>query len=481
MKIIDFFSVKRRPILSEKLIIDSFYKTIVNGVYDMIYLHDLEGNILDVNQKALSNIGYSREELKEMKVFDLHPSSDADIYDRDKIIEQWAEAEVEATINIEREHISKIGKIIPVEISTGKVGVDNQKYMLAFVRDISLRKEKEEKIEYLSYHDFLTGLFNRRYFSKELAQITEEMLPLSILMGDLNGLKIVNNSHGHSTGDKILIKAAKILEESIPEDAVLARFGGDEFAVMLPNTDNFTAHQILGSIKERCSQTESDDFVISIGMGISTMIDLDEDIEDIFKKADREMNQNKLLETRSANNKIIKGLLSALRAKSDETVEHTERMTELANKMGVKLGIYNSQLNRLSLLAALHDIGKTSIPEKVLMKPSKLNDEEWEMIKGHPARGYKIASATSEFAVVAEEILSHHERWDGGGYPRGLKAEKIPYLARIISIVDAYDVMTSGRPYQTGISSSEALNEIRRCEGTQFDPELAEEFIELMS
>jgi diguanylate cyclase (GGDEF)-like protein/PAS domain S-box-containing protein len=447
----------------------------------MIYLHDLEGNILDVNQKALNTIGYTKEELKNMEVFDLHPNSDQGIYNKKDIIKQWKAAQVGETINIEREHVSKDTKIIPIEISTGRVSKDGKEYMLAFVRDISIRKEKEAKIKYLSYHDFLTGLYNRRYFARELSQITEEMLPLSILMGDLNGLKIVNNSHGHSTGDKILIKASKILEESIPENAVLARFGGDEFAVMLPNTDNFTAHQLLGFIKNKCSQTENDDFVISIGMGVSTMTELDENIEDIFKKADREMNQNKLLETRSANNKIIKGLLSALRAKSDETIEHTERMTELANKMGNKLGIYNSQLNRLSLLAALHDIGKTSIPEKILMKPSKLNDEEWEMIKGHPARGYKIASATSEFAVVAEEILSHHERWDGGGYPRGLKGEKIPYLARIISIVDAYDVMTSGRPYQAGISSNEALKEIQLCKGTQFDPELADEFIKLMS
>lgn len=466
---------------NKNIIIDSFYKTIVDGVYDMIYLHDDKGNILDVNQKAISNIGYTKEELKNMQVFDLHPDSDEEIYNEDIIIESWKKCEVGKTVNFEVKHLSKNGKIIPVEINTGRVENNGEEYMLAFVRDISLRKEKTEKIEYLSYHDFLTGLYNRRYFSKELAKISEEMLPLSILMGDLNGLKIVNNSHGHSAGDKILVKAAEILEQSIPETAVLARFGGDEFAVMLPNTDNKEAHVVLDSIKDKCSQTEDDDFVISIGMGVSTMLDITEDIEKIFKKADREMNQNKLLETRSANNKIIQGLLSALRAKSDETIEHTERMTELAHKMGIKLGIYNSQLNRLSLLAALHDIGKTSIPEKVLMKPSALNKEEWEMIRGHPARGYKIASATSEFAVVAEEILSHHERWDGNGYPRGLKEKDIPYLARIISIVDAYDVMTSGRPYQSGISNAEALKEIRCCAGTQFDPELAVEFIELMS
>lgn len=191
------------------------------------------------------------------------------------------------------------------------------------------------------------------------------------------------------------------------------------------------------------------------------------------------MNHNKLLETRSANHKMVSGLLGALSAKSDETVEHTDRLTQLARKIGEKLGVHNSQLNRLSLLATLHDIVKTSIPEEVLNKPGPLTKEEWKMIEGHPARGYKIASATSEFAVIAEEILSHHERWDGKGYPRGLAGQDIPYLARIITIVDAYDVMLSGRPYQQGMSKEEALQEIEDCAGSQFGPEIAAEFIEL--
>lgn len=211
------------------------------------------------------------------------------------------------------------------------------------------------------------------------------------------------------------------------------------------------------------------------------MDSLAENIKDVIKVADKEMNHNKLLETNSANNKMVQGLLSALRAKSDETVEHTERMTALAQKFGESLGIHNSQLIRLELLATLHDIGKTSIPGDILTKKGSLNDKEWEMIKGHPSRGYKIAASTNEFSVVAEEILSHHERWDGSGYPRGLKSKEIPYLARIISIIDAFDVMTSGRPYQQGISKTEALEEIKDCAGSQFDPELSEKFIELMS
>ncbi|TDO95243.1 PAS domain S-box-containing protein/diguanylate cyclase (GGDEF)-like protein [Halanaerobium saccharolyticum] len=411
----------------QQLIIDRFYKTIIDSVYDMIFLHDLEGNILDVNQKAFRSMSYSKEELCQMRVFDLHPQdSNKDVYDRKKVKKQWQDCPVGDSVQFELEHVDKNGGRIPVEISAGKVKENGREYFLAFVRDISIRKEKEEKIKYISYHDHLTGLYNRRYFEKELARIDSSMLPLSVIMGDLNGLKIVNNSHGHTTGDKILVKAAEILEASVPEQGMVARYGGDEFIMMLPNLNNRESHQILYQIKERCSRIKAGNFPISIGMGIATMNNLQENINDIIKIADKEMNHNKLLETNSANNKMVKGLLSALGAKSDETVDHTERMTVLARKMGKQLGIHNSELNRLSLLATLHDIGKTSIPASTLNKPGKLNDKEWEMIKGHPSRGYKIASATSEFAVVAEEILSHHERWNGSGYPRGLRAKEIP-------------------------------------------------------
>jgi len=460
-------------------ILDSFYKTIIDSVYDMIYLHDLKGNIIDVNQRALEETGYNWEEITSMKVFDLHPDVDDPKYDRQNVFDSWENCEVGESVSFQVEHIAKDGNFYPVEIDAGKVVNAGQEYMIAFVRDITNRKKKEDRIIYLSYHDVLTDLYNRRYFEEKLETINQAMLPVTIIMADLNGLKMVNNSYGHTTGDKVLVKAADILEEQTPEKATVARFGGDEFVILLPETDNKKAHRVFDNIKAACSVTESDDFPISLGMGIATMTEIDQDINLIFEKADREMNHNKLLETRSANHKMVSGLLGALSAKSDETVEHTERMTQLAREIGQSLGVHNSQLNRLSLLATLHDIGKTSIPEEVLNKPGPLTKEEWKMIEGHPARGYKIASATSEFAVIAEEILSHHERWDGKGYPRGLAGKKIPYLARIITVVDSYDVMISGRPYQKGISKEEALKEIEDCAGSQFDPEIAGEFVKL--
>jgi len=192
------------------------------------------------------------------------------------------------------------------------------------------------------------------------------------------------------------------------------------------------------------------------------------------------MYQNKLSESRSSKSNIVQGLLNTLSAKSSETKEHAMRMTNLAFHFGEELNFSNSELNRLSLLATMHDIGKTTISEEILNKPGSLSEEEWKIVKRHSEQGYKIATASEEFALIADEILTHHEKWDGSGYPNGLKGEEIPYLARNISIVDAYDVMTNERPYSKAISKEEALTEIKECAGSQFDPELAEGFIKIM-
>jgi HD-GYP domain-containing protein (c-di-GMP phosphodiesterase class II) len=152
-------------------------------------------------------------------------------------------------------------------------------------------------------------------------------------------------------------------------------------------------------------------------------------------------------------------------------------MNKLSLNFGKYLNLSNSEINRLSLLSNLHDIGKITVDDKILKKSEKLNEEEWEAMKKHSEAGYNIANSSEEFALVAEEIYSHHERWDGNGYPRGLKGKEIPFLARIIFLIDTYDVITSGRPYKKEMSRSEALKELENCAGSQFDPELAADFI----
>ncbi|MGM0500516.1 MAG: HD domain-containing phosphohydrolase [Bacillota bacterium] len=340
----------------------------------------------------------------------------------------------------------------------------------------------EKRIIKLNYHDSLTGLYNRRFFEKELDRLdTKRQLPLSIIMADINGLKIINDSLGHKKGDQLLIKSAETLKKVLREEDILARQGGDEFAILLPQTGKKEAEKIIKRIKIISRKTNTDDLTVSMALGTATKTDANHDKYDILKKADNNMYQNKLSESKSTKSKIVKSLLNTLEVKSNETKEHALRMTKLSFDFGEKLGLSNSELNRLSLLSTLHDIGKTTIAEEILKKPGKLTKEEWEIIKRHPERGYRIANSSEEFALIAEEIYTHHEKWDGSGYPRQLAGKDIPYLARIISIIDAFDVMTNGRPYKKALSREESLAEIKRCAGQQFDPELAVLFIEMFT
>jgi putative nucleotidyltransferase with HDIG domain len=278
----------------------------------------------------------------------------------------------------------------------------------------------------------------------------------------------------------MLQKTAEILENSLRKEDIPARQGGDEFIILLPQTDMQQCTKIMQRIKSKTGIREDIDLPLSIALGQATKIYPEENIEEVIKKADNQMYENKLSESRSSKSNIVQGLINALDAKSSETKAHAMRMTKLAFDFGEKLNLTESDQNRLSLLATLHDIGKINISEEILNKEDELTEKEWELIKKHTEQGYKIASSSDEFAAVAEEIFSHHERWDGSGYPRQLSGKEIPFLARIIALVDAYDVMTNERPYSEAISKEKALAEIESCAGSQFDPDLAAQFIKML-
>ena len=358
------------------------------------------------------------------------------------------------------------------------INEEGETEIVAICWDVTEQKLSEEKIRYMSFHDTLTGLHNRVFMEEEMRRLdTDRQLPLSIIMAGLNDLKLVNDTYGHDMGDELLKTVAQTLRDSCRKEDILARWGGDEFVILLPKTSRSEAERLGKRIRRNCRQTHIGDIPISLALGAASKNEADTSLYDVLKEAEVSMYKQKLADSKNTGGTVLNALLKTLETKSFEKEEHVCRMQMLALKFGEKLGLPDSELNRLSLLITLRDIGKISIPKEILTKEGPLTEEEWEIMKKHPETGYRITRAIEEFALVAEDILAHHENWDGSGYPRGLRGEQIPLLARITAIVNAYEIMTSGRPYRRRLSPAEAAAELERNAGTQFDPDLVPIFL----
>ena len=340
---------------------------------------------------------------------------------------------------------------------------------------ISLRRKAEETIRHASFHDSLTGLYNRRYLEQEMERLnTKRQLPLSIIMADLNGLKLVNDTYGHEKGDALLKEAAVILGQACRKEDIVARWGGDEFVILLPQTTAENSNLLCKRITELCSTANVEEVPVSMALGSAVKAVAEEDLKVILKDAEDNMYREKLSVRHSTKSEAFKILIKILEEKSFETKAHFQGMKNIACSIGTKINLSTTELDRLNTLITFHDIGKINISEEILTKKEPLTAKEWETIKKHPEIGSRIAGIEKEFACVADEILAHHEHWDGTGYPYGLKGKEIPLLARLVAIADAFEVMQSGRPYRKSLNKREIIAELKRCSGTQFDPELVE-------
>ena len=371
------------------------------------------------------------------------------------------------------------GNQIPTEVMMTTVVLNGKKVFHSLCRDISERKQMEEKLQYLSFHDHLTGLYNRRFFEQEWNRMKyNNYMPLTITLADINGLKLINDSFGHVVGDDYIVKIAQILKKSYRKEDVVCRLAGDEFVILSPRTNERKAEELVRNFNELAKTEKVNAMDLSISIGYSTQLCQEEDSLEVYKKAEDYMYKKKLFDSPSMRGKTINTIITTLHEKNPREELHSRRVSELCEGMGRVLEFPEDKIRELKMVGLLHDIGKIAVEEGILNKPGKLTKEEWEEIKKHPEIGYRILSTVNDLSEMAEYVLAHHERWDGKGYPKGLKAEEIPIESRIIAIADTYDAIVSERSYRSALSKEFAISELIKNAGTQFSEELVSIFVE---
>ena len=368
-------------------------------------------------------------------------------------------------------------KYVNSKASLVKTKKDNEQKIVGIIQDITEVRNKELELEYSANNDFLTGIYNRRYYEDNLIKLDiEKNYPLTIVMADINGLKLINDAFGHKSGDDLLISAANIMRDSCRENDLLARIGGDEFVMVLPNTNESQTEKIIKDIKKKAEKVIIESIPLSVSFGYKSKHNLKDDIQEAFRGAEDSMYRQKLIEIPSMRSGAIETILTTLYEKDKYSEIHSRSVSLISERLAKSCGLNRQDVAEVKTAGLLHDIGKIIIPEIILKKEGKLTTEEYELMKTHSEIGFRILNSTSDMRGISNIVLNHHERWDGKGYPRGIKSDKIPYKSRIISIADAFDAMTSLRTYQETISVDKALKEIIDNAGTQFDPELVEVF-----
>lgn len=464
---------------------------IVDKITDLVFLADDNGIILRANDRAKAVLEDKEDKLSGKKlaetvnadfsaVINALKQNPKKVYELDDDIYCQTKQGTSIPINIYASAVrDNVGEIV------GIVVVYQDKTVLKQLQnEIKERTSKEQQLYYLSIHDSLTGLYNRTHFEQIMNRYQQEQQDsLGIIICDVDGLKFTNDTLGHELGDKLLIRTARILKKHLKNNEMPFRIGGDEFTVLIPGNSKEAIGELCNSLRETIDKynIENPEKIIHISIGYAFSTAKEKKVKELFKEADDNMYIQKLSHVASVRSHTIKALMKTLEVRDFVKEGHIERVSALLANLSKNMMLSDNVAANLQLLARFHDIGKVGIPDNVLFKTGPLNEQEYKEMQRHSEIGYRIAQALPELSTIAEKILKHHERWDGKGYPLGIKGEDIPLECRILAIAEAYEAMTSDRPYRKAMTHEEALKELNNNSNLQFDPYIVEKFLEILN
>lgn len=476
-------SIMEKELSNEQLLSEKeFLNTVLITIGDGIIVTDEEQKIQMVNMAAVQMIGIDDKQL-------IGTTGDQFVtfvdYKTQEKLKSLISLAIESKKIVERqESYMTIGaRKMLVEDSASPI-LDRQKNLTGIVyvfRNITDSMKRKQEIEFLSYHDQLTGLFNRRYFEEISTAILEEKnLPLSLIIGDLNALKLTNDAFGHLKGDQMITAFSDVLKSSFSPKAIVARIGGDEFAIILPNTSPEQADLLIMDIRLKLKGTSVGQVPVTAAFGHATVSEISDSFSNIFRLADEAMYNQKLLDHIVVKKTIVNRIALENNHRQKGKKDEIRQSVYLIGDFLKYLDMDETMIKKMRKAAFVYDIGYVTVPNSVIKNNMSLTEKDWEEVKAHPVSGYNILKNIDHYAENAEDVLTHHEWFNGSGYPRGLAGKNIPFGARILALVTDYVAMIHERPYREAMTMEEACQLLQEESGKRYDPEFVVLFLEFL-
>lgn len=465
---------QRKKAAAEMVRIEAQKIALLQAVPDLIFLLDNQGVFLDYNKPDNFELFVPPEKFLGKNIVEFFPAELSH-----KALSQISQTISSGEIQLFEYQLEQNGEQQHFETRFVKCG---ETEVLAIIRNITTKKEMKQRLEFLSLHDTLTGVYNRTYFEEQLAKIRKrDAASIGLIICDVDGLKMINDTLGHSAGDDLLKEAGQTLRRYASDPDFAARIGGDEFALLLFTPDKRKMESLLTDIKKYIKKYNNKNTHLPLSLSFGWAIGCSTEIDALFKEADYNMYREKIHQELSSRSAIVQTMMQALEARDFITEGHASRLEGLIEQFARRLQLPEPIIADLKLLAQFHDIGKVGIPDNILFKPGRLTPDEINVMRRHSEIGFRIAKTSPDLAPIADWILKHQEWWNGNGYPLQIAGEEIPLACRILALVDAFDAMTNDRPYRKAMAIKDALQELKKCAGTQFDPMLTELFIEMLT